>query len=417
MPWEVREHNGKWCVFKEGEDSPISGGCHETKKEAMAQLRALYANEKRMHSVLTFSQLEPSDEDNTYWVQAFRFGKWEHPTYGTIEIDETIAKQFVENFKSNVYDIELPYYYEHGLDPAKGMKRAGLIVDMEIREDGIYDKVKFTDNALTEIKAGEWRYVSPEYVAEWRDPETGNVFTNVRVGGSLTNDAFFKGMAPLNFSEIFATPEELPQKGEKVNDLVYKFAERLGIELSEDATEDEILAAADEVRNILEPLKKAKEDGEKVRSFREQYPEEYAELQRLREAQIIRDAQAFSENYYRFTVRDGDRVRKSNFGFSQRVMDAIADLHKKFSERNATHADLKNLLDLISDNGIVDYSEHGSARQSEEMAEKDPILAFSSKISELMEKDDLTYEKAFNLARSQYPQLYEEYKRSVPVIR
>lgn len=432
MPWEVRQSKDKWCVYKSGESTPIRGGCHDTRAEAIAQLRALYASEKRMHSILAFSDLESTDDPYTYWVQAFKFGKWEHPSYGDIVIDATVGEEFVSNFKNQVYGNEIPYYYEHGLDPAKGMKRSGVIVDMEVREDGIYDKVRFTEPALNEIKNGEWRYISPEYREVWTDPETGNVYYNVRVGGSLTNDAFFKGMAPLNFSELAVTANPnvsssastnvssstTESTGGNMDQLVLKFAERLGIELAEDATEDDVLRAADELKAVIEPLKKAKAEGEKVRSFREQFPEEYEEMQRLKQAQIARDALAFSENYARFTIRDGDdSSHKSNFGFSQLVMDKIADVHRKFSEKTATHADLKELLDLIGDKGIVDYSERGSARQEENEQETDPILAFSNKISEIMEKDDLSYEKAFEMARAQNADLYAAYKRATPVVR
>lgn len=44
MPWDVREHEGQWCVFKEGEETPIEGGCHPTEDEANEHRQALYAN-------------------------------------------------------------------------------------------------------------------------------------------------------------------------------------------------------------------------------------------------------------------------------------------------------------------------------------------------------------------------------------
>lgn len=45
MPWNIRKRDGKFCVFKEGASSPIT--CHETRGEATAHLRALYANEPK----------------------------------------------------------------------------------------------------------------------------------------------------------------------------------------------------------------------------------------------------------------------------------------------------------------------------------------------------------------------------------
>lgn len=45
MPYEIRKHNERWCVYKEGDDEAIA--CHDTEAEAEAQLRALYAAENK----------------------------------------------------------------------------------------------------------------------------------------------------------------------------------------------------------------------------------------------------------------------------------------------------------------------------------------------------------------------------------
>jgi len=63
MPWNVEQVKGKWCVMKDGEDKPV--GCHEAKADALAQLAALYANEKNMSSAT--GQLD---------VEIFAVGKW-----------------------------------------------------------------------------------------------------------------------------------------------------------------------------------------------------------------------------------------------------------------------------------------------------------------------------------------------------
>jgi hypothetical protein len=44
MPWTVKKNGSQYCVYKKGASSPIPGGCHDTKKEAEAHKRALYAN-------------------------------------------------------------------------------------------------------------------------------------------------------------------------------------------------------------------------------------------------------------------------------------------------------------------------------------------------------------------------------------
>lgn len=42
MPWKVVAKNGQYCVVKRDTGAVVH--CHPTRKKALAQLRALYAN-------------------------------------------------------------------------------------------------------------------------------------------------------------------------------------------------------------------------------------------------------------------------------------------------------------------------------------------------------------------------------------
>lgn len=46
MPWKIKKRGNKWCVVKEGTTSPVPGGCHATRAEAVRHQRALYRGEK-----------------------------------------------------------------------------------------------------------------------------------------------------------------------------------------------------------------------------------------------------------------------------------------------------------------------------------------------------------------------------------
>jgi hypothetical protein len=46
MPWRIEQRGGKHCVIKEGESSPVPGGCHESRADAVKHQRALYASEE-----------------------------------------------------------------------------------------------------------------------------------------------------------------------------------------------------------------------------------------------------------------------------------------------------------------------------------------------------------------------------------
>ena len=42
MPWTVQKHGGKWAVVKKDGGKVV--GTHSSREEAMAHMRALYAN-------------------------------------------------------------------------------------------------------------------------------------------------------------------------------------------------------------------------------------------------------------------------------------------------------------------------------------------------------------------------------------
>ena len=62
MPWRLSQRKGRWCVVKEGESSPVPGGCHDSRADAIKHQRALYANESRMASMETLN-----DKVNKLW--------------------------------------------------------------------------------------------------------------------------------------------------------------------------------------------------------------------------------------------------------------------------------------------------------------------------------------------------------------
>lgn len=428
IPWEVKKLDGKFCVYKKGESSPVHGGngsCHDTREQAVKQMRALYANETpTMHSAIAFSDVVIEDSegepDNVKWIKAWRYSSWQHPKYGLVEITPSMGLEFKKNFDEGVIGRQHIINYDHAMDPAKGGKAAGTILDVDPREDGIYYKVMFTKPALEEVQNGEWLYISPEYKENWTDPETNQDFSNVPFDLALTNQPFFGQQVPLNFSELGIDlpdndDDDDAEGGSEVDELLKKFADKLGIEIEDDADESAVLKAAEDLNKVIEPLRKAKDEGARMRTFREAFPEEWKEMERLREARVESDALTFAESYQRFTVRDGENSYKSTYGFSQLVVDKIAEVHKKFSLKEADSKDLRELLDLIGDKGIVDYSESGSSRNIDgRIRSDDPKIAFSEAVLEIQEKDSVEYEVAIRLAAQRYPELYDAYQKAVP---
>lgn len=467
MPWEIKKNGDQECIHKKGESKPIKGGCHSSHADAVKHLKALYANEamsERQFTILAFSEQGKVVAGEPIWIHATTPGEWVHPMYGEQTFDEQRFSRMVQGFKDGVYGQDLPVTFEHfGMDKSKGFKAAGWVKDVEARPDGLWYQTTFTQEAADEINAGAWKYFSFEWHDYWEN-EKGVPFLDVLAGGALTNNPFRKGMTPLNFSELSVevvdesveiehsepgtigtggepvpredesekggrlgdrrdTPPFVKELEDNMEEFLRKLAEALGIEAKDDElNEEKILEGAGAMSDTnkqlvdeLAPLRKAKEEAEGRKTFREQFPEEYEKMVKLEETNRENQAMAFSEDYAKFGKRDdqGKVTEREARGFSGRTLDLVAAAHKDIAARTFSHQSLRELLDSIAETGIVDYSERGSGRGRErvEIDDSNPRNAFAEHVKEIMEQDDMTFEKAIEIAAEQYPEAFAAYNR------
>lgn len=139
---------------------------------------------------------------------------------------------------------ELPTLYAHGKSPAHGPIAAAWFQELSREKDRIAVKVKFTERALREIRAGEWGYVSPGLDVE--ELPDGSVEPYDGFELSLTNTPLIDGQQRIAADRDGGTNMD-----------VKKFAKLAGV--AEDATEDAILAG---LEKKLAPPEPAKGSGE-----------------------------------------------------------------------------------------------------------------------------------------------------------
>lgn len=474
MPWIVKKSGDKFCVYKEGTDDPIAGGCHTKRADATRQMRALYANvkEAKAYSELTlnedrlsmlvslkFSESDVVDGQLRKWVHAIPFGKWDHPMYGMSFFDKWQAENMVRHFHDKVHGTEtLHTDYEHGLDPAKGTKASGTIIDMEVRTDGLYKHIEFTKEATQEILDGEWNYYSPEYNDIWENPMDNIIRSDVVRGGALTNKPWIKGMVPLNFSELVTIkndieeqehhdpghdPEDGPPQDDRTGDnkdsrsridtppniqvepedsMNEKVLAALGLDA--DATQEQIDEAVLQMATEIAPLREAAAEVTEQKKFSEMYPEQAAELNRLRSESVNNNAKLFSEKYERFnvTVKRGDDDEEVTVirGFSALALEKLSDLHKRFSEGTATEEHLGEALDVIVADGVVEYSESGTSVDHTDEDEAVGPTDAGKKLAEYAQKlideagdDKLSWGDAIAKAAKEHPDLAKKYSERV----
>src|SRR3972149_1397320 len=185
---------------------------------------------KRFGYVTDVGDIKFDDATLSSWIQLMPLGSYKHVMHGQIDITPEKVQKFEDNFRKNVRGITLDVDYDH---KAHDGKAAGWIQDIQNRGfDGLWGLVKWTQPAYQSLKAGEYKYFSPEFQDEWEHPQSAQTFENVLFGGAITNRPFLKDIQPINLHEVIRASEGGPVVDPK------KLRQMLG--LKDDATDDEV---------------------------------------------------------------------------------------------------------------------------------------------------------------------------------
>jgi hypothetical protein len=135
-------------------------------------------------------------EDRPTWLHAFPLGRYVHPVHGELHFTRERLERIADGVNGGVRGITPALDFDHREDRAKGGKAAGWITAAEVRADGLWIAVEWTEEARAEVRAGAWRYLSPEFGA-WTDPRSGIRHRDVLLGAALTNRPFLRDLAPV----------------------------------------------------------------------------------------------------------------------------------------------------------------------------------------------------------------------------
>jgi len=143
-------------------------------------------------------------------LQLLHVGSWNTPWHGDFETTEADIHEYVQHYKEGVglpedNDGKIQVNFGHrSYDEA-----AGWMSNLRAEEvDGVLSvvaDVDWTADAAAAIKAGKWRYISPEFnprALPWEDPEEEwRMVANVITGAGLTNIPLFKKLKKVAASE------------------------------------------------------------------------------------------------------------------------------------------------------------------------------------------------------------------------
>jgi signal peptide peptidase SppA len=164
----------------------------------------------------------------------------------------------------------------------------------------------------------------------------------------------------------------------------------------------------------------ASQEGE----FATKYPALWAEHQDLLNDRAESRAREFAKSVGTIGMMEGEVMKPSKFGLSSLAIETIAEAHVKFASGRASLADFENAIKTVTQGGVVQYGEVGSARQAELPASFDPSTAegvvgvrkeFAQKVAEIQKKDSLPYADALTEATKAYPELAAAYRMAVPI--
>lgn len=115
-------------------------------------------------------------------------GEWRGHQEGSYKITQESLQSIKKNF--DLSGIELVIDYEHQSLRGETSPAAGWIKSMEIKEDALFAKIQWNDKALEFIKNGEYKYLSPVFNFDYKNPKSGEDSGVALHSVALTNTPF-----------------------------------------------------------------------------------------------------------------------------------------------------------------------------------------------------------------------------------
>lgn len=361
-------------------------------------------------STLKFDELA---ENVSSWIMAMPLGKYNHPTYGKIDITPDRVQRFAANVNNGVRGIDLDIDYDH---KEYGGEAAGWVRQAEPRNDGLWILVEWTTKAYEAIKSKAYRYFSPEFDDTWTHPSSGEKFKDVLFGGGITNRPFLKGIQPLNLSEDYYKTGEikLKENNSMDPDQIKELAAKLG--LDESATSEMLFGAlmlklsTPEIQSaVVEPVE-PKEDGEEATEKTSVTAQlsEHPLIKKLTE-QLEKQSTALKEREIGDTIKSlNESAVKGGHLIAPAHETAIRKLLSESSNDEYSTVLVKLLSDIFSEIG-PSTGEIAKTKKLTDNAQTD-TKKFNDTVTKLMNERKIGYAEAAVIAAAEDENAFEAYR-------
>jgi len=231
--------------------------------QRMAICSTQWRNKDTQASVVWVAGLSLADEKK--WYLVIPKGSFKHPMHGDLNFDDQFIAELKQNYDTKVLGETRPFV-DVNHDQGEAM---GWINELNIREDGLYALIEWTEKGAGLIKAGSFKFFSP-WIGPYTNPQTGETFKRVLRGGALTNVPFLKMLPPMELKEAGVTCDIKLSELEDKMDILEALKKALG--LTEDVKEEDVL------KKITELQASEKELTEKMATLDDEHKKAITEL-------------------------------------------------------------------------------------------------------------------------------------------
>lgn len=382
------------CVKQGGRVRTVSGPSkeHGLKKGQYVRFCFLdnksYRGEvkKKASEILLFSPLSFQEKDGiiTSEIELIPSGDWKDSVLGDLRFSKEEFADMIKNFPVRARDEGIPVTVGHPRVDEEG-RREELPAVGWIKKifEAVNDKgkdimkglIEWTKDGAKLIKTGEFKYISPEIVFNYVDPEGGEDLGTTLTTAALTNFPFFKELATIKLSE---NVEAAKRGGES------KTVARTKEELKDLLAGDPNLEPeGDEEAKLVEELKsEAKAEAEKAEAEKKKAEEE-ADLKAKEEEE--EKAKKASEKKVSLSESEVKKLREdSNVG---------KEAHKKLTK-----------MEIAGEVETLTFSEtNKEGKIFKDQAEK--IKAFATILSEKKRKEFFEILKSFKSLGSLFKEI------------
>lgn len=245
FPWRNKDGSVNCNLLR----AAIVRAAQHNHPEVEKKARELYQQycKKEENDYSYVSEVELEDVKDSFWHNILPFGEFIDPRYGKIQITKEFCEKIVDNFKKGIPSYEPPLTINHD----DNLGRYGFIEDLEVRDDGLWAKIKLSDEGMKLLEDEKFVYLSAEYMDNYLDKKTGKSVGPVIIGVSLVNRPGHPGMKPIEFYDDI-THEATTKKWWDFLSFSKKFEDILTEEEAEKFGIDCVGCANDDVKELEE---------------------------------------------------------------------------------------------------------------------------------------------------------------------